>query len=74
MNIFIKTVLLATYALAIANSSFSFFAAMLNTQAAIFSRPDALQGLLVPFDPWDAEPLLDQKLSSEEHARLKKID
>ena len=62
------------YALAIANSSFSFFAAMLNTQAAIFSRPDALQGLLVPFDPWDAEPLLDQKLSSEEHARLKKID
>lgn len=61
-------------ALAIANSSFSFFAAMLNTQAIIFSRPDALQGLLVPFDPWDAEPLLDQKLSPEEHARLKKID
>lgn len=60
--------------LAIANSSFSFFAAMLNKQANIFFRPDALQGLIVPFDPWDAEPLLDQKISPEEHNRLKQID
>jgi hypothetical protein len=61
-------------ALAIANSSFSFFAAMLNAQAGCFVRPDALRGGLVPFDPWDAEPLLDQKLSPEEHRRLKEID
>lgn len=60
--------------LAIANSSFSFFAAMLNTRAVVFSRPDAVQGSLVPFDPWDAEPLLDQKLSPDEHAHLKKVD
>ena len=61
-------------ALAIANSSFSFFAAMLNPKAGSFVRPDAQQGGLIPFDPWDAEPLLDQKLSPEEHRRLKEID
>jgi len=61
-------------ALAIANSSFSFFAAMLNAKAGCFVRPDTPRGGLVPFDPWDAEPLLDQKLSPEEHLRLKEID
>jgi hypothetical protein len=61
-------------ALAVANSSFSFFAAMLNARARIFVRPDASQARLVAFDPWDAEPLLDQKLSPEEHGRLKEID
>lgn len=61
-------------ALAVANSSFSFFAAMLNAQAGVFARPDARHGALVPFDPWDAEPVLDQKLSPEEHARLKESD
>ena len=61
-------------ALAVANSSFSFFAAMINARAGAFVRPDALRGGLVPFDPWDAEPLLDQKLSPEEHLRLKEID
>ena len=60
--------------LAIANSSFSFFAAMLNSKASDFVRPDAEQGGLVAFDPWGAEPLLDQKLSPEEHLRLKEID
>jgi hypothetical protein len=61
-------------ALAVANSSFSFFAAMLNAKAGCFVRPAAPRGGLVPFDPWDAEPLLDQKLSPEEHLRLKEID
>lgn len=61
-------------ALAIANSSFSFFAAMLNPKAGSFVRPNAQQGGLVSFDPWDAEPLLDQKLSPEEHLRLKELD
>ena len=61
-------------ALAIANSSFSFFAAMLNPKASDFVRPDAEQGGLVAFDPWGAEPVLDQKLSPEEHRRLKEID
>jgi hypothetical protein len=61
-------------ALAIANSSFSFFAAMLNAKAGCFVRPDAPRGGLVPFDPWDAEPLLQQKLSPEEHLRLKELD
>jgi len=60
--------------LAIANSSFSFFAAMLNPKASDFVRPDAEQGGLVAFDPWGAEPVLDQKLSPEEHRRLKEID
>ena len=60
--------------LAIANSSFSFFAAMLNSKASDFVRPDAEQGGLVAFDPWGAEPVLDQKLSPEEHRRLKEID
>ncbi len=61
-------------ALAVANSSFSFFAAMLNPRAGVFVRPDAREGRLVPFDPWDSAPLLEQKLSPEEHRRLKEID
>ena len=61
-------------ALAVANSSFSFFAAMLNAQAGVFVRPDAQEGSLVPFDPWDSLPLLEQKLSPEEHRSLKEID
>ena len=61
-------------ALAVANSSFSFFAAMLNPHAGVFVRPDAREGRLVPFDPWDSSPLLEQKLSPEEHRRLKEID
>jgi len=46
-------------ALAIANSSFSFVAAMLNTRAQHVVRPDPAACRLVDFDPWNAHPLLD---------------
>lgn len=44
-------------ALAIANSSFSFAAAMLNETAGAFARPRLSLGRLIPFDPWNAEVL-----------------
>jgi hypothetical protein len=44
-------------ALAISNSSFSFAAAMLNTRARRFVRPDRSRGALVAFDPWDSPVL-----------------
>jgi FkbM family methyltransferase len=44
---------------ATANSSFSFVAALLNRRARHFVRPDPAAGRLVPFDPWNARPLLD---------------
>ncbi|MBI4569431.1 MAG: FkbM family methyltransferase [Planctomycetes bacterium] len=45
-------------ALAISNSSFSFAAAMLNERARWFARPSLPAKSLVPFDPWNSEPLL----------------
>jgi len=45
-------------ALAISNSTFSFTAAMVNESASVFARPDPRANGLVPFDPWDSEPLL----------------
>lgn len=44
--------------LAISNSTFSFAAGLLNRTARRFVRPDRHQGMLVPYDPWDAEVLL----------------
>jgi hypothetical protein len=46
------------HALAISNSTFSFTAAMMNETATVFVRPDPQMNALVPFDPWDSEPLL----------------
>jgi hypothetical protein len=46
------------HALAISNSTFSFTAAMVNETASVFMRPDPQANALVPFDPWDSEPLL----------------
>ena len=43
--------------LAISCSSYSFFASMLNQKAKTFMRPCRYHKCLVPFDPWDAEPL-----------------
>jgi FkbM family methyltransferase len=45
--------------LAIANSTFSFVAAMLNAQAEGFWRPDAARRELTNFEPWASMPLLD---------------
>jgi FkbM family methyltransferase len=61
---------------AISNSSFSFSAAMLNTDARTFVRPHPNRRELVPFDPWGAEVLLDPVLepgqvSAAEKALLK---
>jgi hypothetical protein len=46
------------HALAISNSTFSFTASMVNASASVFARPDPQARSLVPFDPWDSEPLL----------------
>jgi hypothetical protein len=46
--------------LAISNSTFSFVASMLNEGAAECMRPDPKLQALVPYDPWDAEILLDR--------------
>jgi hypothetical protein len=45
-------------ALAISNSTFSFTASLVNASASVFARPDPQARRLVPFDPWDSEPLL----------------
>ena len=52
-------VLAQAHHLAIANSSFSFTAAMLNTRCEAPVRPDPVRRTLVPFDPWDSPVLLD---------------
>jgi hypothetical protein len=60
--------------LAISNSTFSFFASLLNNNATCFARPVAETEGLVKFDPWDAHPLLGTKLSRETHLRLAEQD
>lgn len=55
-------------AVAISNSSFSFFACMLNQRSVQFDRPVLQEEALVPFDPWDAMPvLMDAKVASFPH-------
>ncbi len=41
----------------ISNSTFSFAAAMMNTAATAFARPEPTAGRMVPFDPW-ASPVV----------------
>ncbi len=45
-------------AVAISNSSFSFAACMLNERGKIFARPHLTAKKLIPFDPWNSEPIL----------------
>jgi hypothetical protein len=60
-NFFIDFLALANAnVLGISNSTFSFFAGMLNSRAKMFMRPDPKVGAMRPFDPWDA-PVLLQK-------------
>jgi hypothetical protein len=61
-------------AVATSNSSFSFFATMLNRKTNQFYRPDFDQLSLVLFDPWNANPLLIKELSPAQHKYLKSID
>lgn len=49
---------------AISNSSFSFAASMLNQQGKFFFRPHWPTQKLIPFDPWNSEPLLKDVTSS----------
>lgn len=44
--------------LAISNSSFSFAASMLNERGKYFFRPSFKAKKLIPYDPWNSEPLL----------------
>jgi hypothetical protein len=59
---------------ATSNSSFSFFATMLNRKNNQFYRPDFDQLSLVQFDPWNANPLLTKQLSPTQHKYLQSID
>ncbi|WP_333418037.1 FkbM family methyltransferase [Microcoleus sp. herbarium8] len=43
---------------AISNSSFSFAACMLNEKGKFFFRPHLSAQKLIPFDPWNSEPIL----------------
>jgi FkbM family methyltransferase len=44
--------------LAISNSTFSFAASMLNERCKFFFRPHLQKQKLIPYDPWNSEPLL----------------
>jgi hypothetical protein len=58
--------------LAISNSVFSFAASMLNERATHFVRPVLREQRLVPFDPWDSKPLL-QDARVEDHPEVEGI-
>jgi hypothetical protein len=61
-------------ALAIANSSYSFAAAMLNERADHFARPTLEGRRLEPFDPWDSPVLLPRRLAPGEQEELDAAD
>jgi len=43
---------------AISNSTFSFFASMLNQKASVFMRPDPHLKKMIEYDPWNSEIML----------------
>jgi FkbM family methyltransferase len=47
--------------LGISNSSFSFVASMLNKEGKVFFRPHFKAKKLIPYDPWNSQPLLRWK-------------
>jgi hypothetical protein len=51
-------ILTCASAVAISNSSFSFAACLLNRNAKVFMRPVLQFQRLVPFEPWNSKPLL----------------
>ncbi len=46
--------------LAISNSTFSFVASMLNKRGKGFWRPQLSSQTLIPYDPWNSEPILHE--------------
>jgi len=59
--------------LAISNSSFSFAAAMLNTGAESFLRPDPVLKELAAFDPWASEVLRDVTVEPQAVAAAERL-
>ncbi len=59
--------------LAISNSSFSFTAAMLNTRAESFLRPDPVLKKLAAFDPWASEVLRDVTVEPQAVAAAERL-
>ncbi|MEG4231952.1 FkbM family methyltransferase [Microcoleus sp. Pol11C3] len=47
---------------AISNSSFSFAACMLNEKGKFFFRPHLSSQKLIPFDPWNSEPIFRKSM------------
>lgn len=59
---------------AISNSTFSFAACMLNQRSKLFVRPHLPSQKLIPFDPWDSEPIFrDVKVAPFESGDLHTI-
>jgi FkbM family methyltransferase len=60
--------------LAISNSTFSFSAALINTSAKQFFRPNYNNQALIEFDPWDSFVLENCHLSPSQHQNLLVMD
>lgn len=52
--------------IAISNSTFSFFASLLNQKAKQFFRPSLTSKDLIEFEPWDSKPLLRDRTAEKE--------
>jgi len=61
-------------ALAISNSTYSFLASMLNTQAQYLFRPCSEANGLISFDPWNAQVFLRREVSDSEHKEYAMVD
>jgi len=59
---------------AISNSSFSFVTCMLNEKGKIFFRPNLQKQKLIPFDPWDSDPILRDAVVSEAETQKRSFE
>lgn len=62
------------HTLAIANSSFSFFAAFLNERCMQFARPSVEAMRLMAFDPLDAPVIFTENVPKSVHRQLARLD
>ena len=60
--------------LGISNSSFSFFASLLNKSAISFARPNITSQSMRTFDPWNSNVLDLHPLSANDHKLLELLD